>query len=99
TSDPNFAPAPAAPHCSVRAPEKRMESGKKKAVAFSCGSAAQRPFSMFVFACSAFLFDAVSGHSPSGKSEGTVSPGTKAHAAQVKGSHANPCKPAWAEKP
>ena len=62
-------------------------------------AAAQRPFSDVPFCMQRILFDAVSGHSPSGKSECTVSPGTKAHAAQVKGSHANPCKPAWAEKP
>ena len=72
---------------------------RKRPLPFRATAQRNGLFSMFLFACSAFLFDAVSGHSPSGKSEGTVSPGTKAHAAQVKGSHANPCKPAWAEKP
>ena len=72
---------------------------RKRPLPFRATAQRNGLFSMFLFACSAFLFDAVSGHSSSGKSEGTVSPGTKAHAAQVKGSHANPCKPAWAEKP
>ena len=72
---------------------------RKRPLPFRATAQRNGLFSMFLFVCSAFFFDAVSGHSPSGKSEGTVSPGTKAHAAQVKGSHANPCKPAWAEKP
>ena len=72
---------------------------RKRPLPFRATAQRNGLFSMFLFACSAFLFDAASGHSSSGKSEGTVSPGTKAHAAQVKGSHANPCKPAWAEKP